>query len=348
MAFSQKLAPRLRGQIAGLAVVLAALCGQAAEAPQVEISNRQIRAKLYLPDAENGFYRGTRFDWSGMIGSLQYRGHDFYGPWFDRVDPKVLDYVHQGDEVIAGPSSAATGPAEEFQTRGTALGWDEAKAGETFVKIGVGVLRKDVADYSYAKLYEIVDPGKWTVRNRRGAVDFTQKLADPASGYAYLYHKTVRLAGDKAEMQIQHRLKNTGNRPIETSVYNHNFLVLDRRPPGPSFVLTLPYPIHSERAPDPALVEIRGNRLSFAKTLEGRDRVYTVLGGFGPQRSDHEIRIEHQETGLGMKIQGDRPLHRNALWAMCRVMSVEPFIAMNLDPGKEFSWSWSYQFYPLP
>jgi hypothetical protein len=23
--------------------------------------------KLYLPDAEHGFYRGTRFDWSGVV-----------------------------------------------------------------------------------------------------------------------------------------------------------------------------------------------------------------------------------------------------------------------------------------
>jgi hypothetical protein len=53
--------------------------------PEAELSNGQIRLRVYLPDAKAGFYRATRFDWSGMIGSLLYKGHEFYGPWFQRV-----------------------------------------------------------------------------------------------------------------------------------------------------------------------------------------------------------------------------------------------------------------------
>jgi len=56
--------------------------------PQAEISNGLITAKMYLPDPVNGYYRSTRFDWSGAIYSLQYKGHEFYGPWVDRIDPK--------------------------------------------------------------------------------------------------------------------------------------------------------------------------------------------------------------------------------------------------------------------
>src|SRR5882757_8273928 len=52
---------------------------RAAEFPQAKISNGQITAKIYLPDAKNGYYRSTRFDWSGAVYSLQYKGHDFYG-----------------------------------------------------------------------------------------------------------------------------------------------------------------------------------------------------------------------------------------------------------------------------
>lgn len=44
----------------------------AAKVPQAKISNGLVRAKLYLPDSGNGFYRGTRFDWSGVIYSLEY------------------------------------------------------------------------------------------------------------------------------------------------------------------------------------------------------------------------------------------------------------------------------------
>ena len=46
----------------------------AAEYPQAEISNESIHARLYLPDPVNGYYRGTRFDWSGIIASLEFQG----------------------------------------------------------------------------------------------------------------------------------------------------------------------------------------------------------------------------------------------------------------------------------
>src|SRR5215217_2196278 len=103
----------------------------AADFPSAEISNGEIRAKLYLPDAKNGFYRSTRFDWSGLIASLEYKGHNYYGPWFDKTDPNVYDFEYRGAEVVASPFSASMGPTEEFQTNGKALGWDEAKAGGT-------------------------------------------------------------------------------------------------------------------------------------------------------------------------------------------------------------------------
>ena len=45
------------------ALAASTLAGQ--EFPQAEITNGQIKAKLYLPDTEKGYYRSTRFDWSG-------------------------------------------------------------------------------------------------------------------------------------------------------------------------------------------------------------------------------------------------------------------------------------------
>src|ERR1700721_3944163 len=90
--------------------------------PQWEISNTSLRVKLYLPDAEHGFYRGTRFDWSGVVADLQYKGHSYYGPWFTATDPKIPDFIYKGSDIVAGPCSAITGPVEEF----SAVGFDEA------------------------------------------------------------------------------------------------------------------------------------------------------------------------------------------------------------------------------
>ncbi len=66
------------------------------------ITNGQIQAKIYLPEAKHGFYRGTRFDWSGVVYSLRFDGHEYYGPWFTKTDPSVHDFVYGGSEIIAG------------------------------------------------------------------------------------------------------------------------------------------------------------------------------------------------------------------------------------------------------
>jgi len=321
---------------------------QAADFPSAEISNGEIRAKVYLPDAKNGFYRSTRFDWSGVIGSLEYKGHNYYGPWFDKTDPNVYDFEYRGAEVVASPFSASVGPTEEFQTNGKALGWDEAKPGGTFIKIGVGVLRKPAdpnAAYDHVKYYEIVDPGKWTVKKNRDSVEFTQELNDPASGYGYIYHKTVQLTKGKPQMVISHSLKNTGKNPIQTTVYNHNFLVLDKQPPGPDLVVTLPFQIQSRRAPEKDVGEVRGNQIFYLKTLEDKARMTTSVGGFSDKPSDYDIRVENKKTGAGVRITGDRPLSNVALWSIRTNLSVEPFNAMNIPPTGEFTWKLTYDYF---
>ena len=151
--------------------------------------------------------------------------------------------------------------------------------GGTFIKIGVGVLRKDSERYDYVKAYEIVDPGKWRVETHPDSVEFTQELSDPATGYGYVYRKVVRLIAGQPQMVLEHSLKNTGRRTIHSSVYNHNFLVLDHQAPGPDFSLTFPFPLQSPHPPNPALAELRGNRWVYLKTLAGSGcRVRPVVG----------------------------------------------------------------------
>jgi hypothetical protein len=319
----------------------------AADPPQAEITNGQIRVKLHLPDARNGFYRATRFDWSGVIAGLEYKGHNYYGPWFNRVDPKVHDFTYEGAEIVASPCTGITGPAEEFQTNGSALGWDEAKAGGTFIKIGVGVLRKDEGSYDAFKEYEIIDSGKWSVRKTADAIEFTQELSDPSSGYGYVYRKTVRLIKGKPEMVLEHSLKNTGRRTIQSAVYNHNFLVLDKQPPGPDFSITVPFQIHSPQPPDPKFAQIRGNQVVYSKVLEGQDVVEIPLEGFSNSPKDNDIRIENSKVGAGMRITGDHPLSFANLWCIRAVLAMEPFITMTIEPGSEFTWKVSYAYYTL-
>jgi hypothetical protein len=316
--------------------------------PEAEISNGILHVRLYLPDPYKGFYRGTRFDWSGVLRSLEYNGHQYYGPWFTKTDPKVIDFIFDGDDIIAGPCSAITGPVEEFSSDGRALGFDEAKPGGTFIKIGVGVLRRpDNQDYNPYRLYDIADPGKWSVQTKGDSVQFIHELSDPASGYAYRYTKTVQLSKGKPEMALEHTLENTGRRRIETSLYDHNFLVLDNQPIGPDFVVTLPFDIKMKLTHGAELARIEGRQFTYRNNLSGRDTVSGEFSGFGNTAADYKITIENTKAGAGMKIEGNRPLSRENLWSIRSVLAAEPFLSMSIEPGKTFNWRYDYSYYSL-
>lgn len=337
---------KLRSWVAGLAIVFfVQVQGNAADFPKAEISNGKINVKIYLPDAQTGYYRSTRFDWSGAIYSLQYKGHDFYGPWFDRIDPTVINWVHRGPEIVSGPCSALYGPVDEFDT---VLGWNESNPGGTFIKIGVGVLRRSEGDYNRYKPYEVLNSGQWSVKKQKNSLEFTQELSDPNSGYAYLYRKVVRLVKDKPEMVIEHSLKNTGKLAIQSSVYNHNFVVLDHQPPGPDFTFKVPYQIQTGTPADKVLAEVRGNEVVYLRQLSGEDEAVVQLQGFSNKIEDTEIIIENKKVGAGMKITGDRPLIQSFIWSVRRVLAVEPYISIDIQPGAEFTWKNMFEYYTIP
>ncbi len=209
----------------------------------------------------------------------------------------------------------------------------------------MGALRKpDDAAYDEYRVYEIADHGRWTVRTEAAAVEFEQELSE-ASGYGYRYRKTVRLVGTGPQMALEHSLQNTGRKKIESSVYNHNFLVLDGQAPGPDFRIALPFELRSAGGPRTELAEIRGRELTYRKKLEGQESVAISLEGFGASPADYDIRVENAALRAGMRITADRPLEKLPLWSIRSVLSIEPFIAFAIAPGEEFKWTQSYSYY---
>ncbi|NND29485.1 MAG: hypothetical protein HKN97_12915 [Myxococcales bacterium] len=83
-----------------------------ADCPRLELHNGGLRVSMYLPDAQRGYYRGTRFDWSGLIEQVECHGHRFYGPLHIEHDPYRFDdeyrMVHPGEWVVEhGPAWVA-------------------------------------------------------------------------------------------------------------------------------------------------------------------------------------------------------------------------------------------------
>jgi len=304
--------------------VLATVTAQVSP-PEASISNGIITARLYLPDQHNGYYRASRFDWSGVIFELNYNDHNYFGPWRDH-DPLIHD--------------AITGPVEYFEP----LGYDEAKPGETFVKIGVGRVRKpDDKPYTFSRQYEIVDHGTWEVNTKGDRIEFIHKLDD--SKYPYVYKKTVMMAAGKPTLTLAHELTNVGKRAMETESYNHNFFVMDNQKIGPAYIVEFPYPLTgNSSAGDFAAIE--ANQFIFHKPIsEGGSSFFGGVTGFGPTAADYHFDIKNKATGAGVKVTSDHPIAKLNFWANPNTICPEPYIAIDVPPNETFRWFINYDFY---
>ena len=94
-----------------------------------------------------------------------------------------------------------------------------------------------------------------------------------------------------------------------------------------------------------ALASPEGNRLVYTKVLEGVECFQASFSGSGPTVADHEIRIENKKVSAGVRITGDRPMSRFGYWSIRTVMAVEPYIDISVDPGREFRWTWTYDYF---
>jgi hypothetical protein len=336
---------KMKSQIV-LAVALALLdkvC--TAQPPQAQIGNKQLHVTLYLPDAKDGFYKGTRFDWSGVIADLEFSGHHLYRPWFAYADPETRDVAYKDDKVVVGTNTAMTGPVEEFQTP---IGYETAKPGDTFLKVGVGLLRKiDDKPYAFATHFDLVDGGKWTTHKTATSITFEQTLGNQGSDYAYVYTKTIRLTAENSQLVIEHRLKNTGKLPIVTKIYDHNFLTMDGIQVGSSYSISVPYKIEPTRLPDSKFVKIDGSTATYVADLQGQDRVAFGLQGFSADPKDYRFSIMNRTANVQVTITGDRPLSNASVWSIRSVLAVEPFIDIQADPGKDALWTYTYTYSKL-
>ncbi len=315
--------------------------------PKTLLKNGKLDALVFLPDAKNGYYRSTRFDWSGVVGCVSLNGHKFFGEWFTQYDPLKNDSI--------------TGPVEEFRTddgpvgynaprlgelsvRPGAIGYQDARPGETFLKPGVGVLRKvDDSPYQFGEAYPIVDVGTWTIKVRKRSVRFRQVLR-ASEGYAYVYEKTLTLSKNEPVMTLQHSLKNTGKKAIQTYVYDHDFFMLDGKPTGPGMV------VHFKFEPKPQggigeAAKIDGKDLVYVDALAPHKAVAGYLKGYSDDISDFDFTVEDTRSKVGVQQTSDHPLVRLYFWSTQTTICPEGYINLNVAPGKTSRWTLRYRFF---
>lgn len=294
--------------------------------PSLRISNEELEMLIYLPDAEKGMYRGTRFDWSGVIGSVVYKDHEYFGYWKDTHDPLFHEDL--------------TGPVEGYIKPG--LGYEEAQAGGSFVRIGVGLIEKpEETEYSFRNYYKLLDPGKWTLDHGEDWISFRHEL-DTDLGYGYIYEKRIKLKKDG--FFIEHKLQNTGDLTIETDQFNHNFFMIDGEPSGKAFSVSFPFPLSTEDDAQ-GFAELQDNELRFIKDLEEGDSFFVLLQGYSQEVSDHQVSVQNHKSGAGVTFSIDKPLHRMAFWACRTTLSPENFIWLEIAPGASDEWTSEYSLF---
>ena len=289
----------------------------------IELHNGPTSLGLVREDIENPYYRGTRFDRSGIILTLSNAGRQYVSQWFLQYDPLKHD--------------AVGGPAEEF----TQISYDEAEAGEGFLKIGVGILRRDAEPYDRFKLYEIIDEGERSFNHNDGSAVFGQRLNYGKYGYNYV--KKVSIEEDGG-LVIEHKLVNLGCNAMDFQTYNHNFFVLDGAFTGRDTEFDLPFKPSGHWRSEYDCVHLTDSGIRFTRDLEPGESVFMGdLQGPEPQRN-YSFRLLNRAKGLTVDASSDATMDYAVFWCNHEVACLEPYIKFHIEPGESAEWNIRYKF----
>lgn len=284
---------------------------------RIELKNDQLTISILEPGKE---YTRSRFDWSGIVEQVTLNGTTFLGQ------------EAQGDN----RGTEGVGLSNEFGIE-TAIGYDEVKVGEEFLKIGIGAqIREEEKDYFFFDEYRNrTFPIEYKVESDR--VDFQQNGVR-LNGYGYDYSKSIILYGNS--LTIHCKLKNIGDKPIVTEEYCHNFFRLADSDITKDTVIQLNYEFGE--------IKKVGDINKFPSMVNfNNDLVETfyVKGEVFGHPDDFSWRLSNKVLGVAVECYEDFKQSIFACWGMPYVISPETFKNINLKPNEETTWNRTYKFF---
>ncbi len=293
--------------------------------PSAVISNGIITAKFAIPDVEKGYYRGNRFEQAGIITHLERNGHSYF------LDAPA---VHSPLD-----SNECCGPCEEWFE---AIAYDDARPGEAFIKLGVGLYEKPFnPTHLWYCAYWPLKIFPWTTKAEKDRVEFVQEVDGPR-GWGYRYVKRLVLVPDKPVLLIEHALTNTGKHRIDAEQYAHNFLALGRRLVEKGLAVEFSFP--PKTAADISKIGvIEGNRLKV--TADKVEVKFVPVEGWEHGANDVTAKITSPGTPAGIRIGGDFAVSKMGVFFSPDQVSCEPFVKVSIEPGGTAAWTRSYEFF---
>lgn len=122
--------------------------------------------------------------------------------------------------------------------------------------------------------------------------------------------------------------------------------MIDHQSIGPDITIHFPFELKGDGLGVGEFVQVKGNEIKFLKQLEKTDRVLIRdIKGFDKSIADHSFSVENHRTGAGVKLIGDKPLDNLVFWSCKTTSCPEPYIRIEIQPGEEFTWQNTYEFY---
>lgn len=240
------------------------------------------------------------------------------------------------------PLKENCGLAMEFDigTVGEPRGFTETAMGEGFLKIGVGVLRKNIERYSFFAAYEVIELARTTVKWSESAAHFEQSCAG-VNDYAYKLATDIFVKGNILE--IHYALANTGQKPFVTEQYTHNYFSFAGAPTGPNYILRFPFDfeatgLHPEQ-------ERKGREIDFARPISPKiAAVNAVVTPPVDHQGEHSVEVLNPANGMSILASNTLPSLRIAVHATPRYLCPEQFILISLQPGESRQWVRRFEF----
>jgi hypothetical protein len=293
--------------------------------------------------AECLWNKGLRFSPVANVLRAQLRGQEFlYSP----VGGGTLSY-------LGGLPMEFDIGQETFQP--DPPGYNEGKSGDPFLKIGVGILRRDGAAYNFSANYPVIELARTTATWQPDRVHFVQTLTGNANGYCCYLEEDVIVKNDRLIMN--YLLRNTGSKSFTTEQYLHDFVCFSGRSVGPNVRLSFPYDFTTNPTVTPwqpsgrirsimaaaAAVYVRiANSIEFTDKASGVPKIwiYKPQDYAGPEL----CAVEHAETQQRIVIETSFPTAYVGIWTTDYQVSPEQFLQLTLAPGEEARFSRTYTF----
>lgn len=290
----------------------------------INIQKGDIALAIEEPGEGYGF---SRFDWTGKIIQMTYRGIPF-----------CTDETLRGDTMKMG-----RGFFNEFGIV-KAIGYDEAAVSESFPKIGVGSLLKESEEpYDFFKSYKI-HPFDFKVHKDENRLII--QCLNKAGKYPFFLEKEI-LVHDSG-FEIHYKLDNRGDSTFSTSEYTHNFLSPGGRAVGEETSLVFNGKIDAfqfGKGVNPlGIMSFKDNQVHWDKTPTA-DFFYENICCPGDGERVWTLSNKNLSIGIGETV--DFQPSKINLWGAAHVVSPEVFKDIRIDGGQSDHWCRNYSVFTL-